>query len=263
MKMRSVIGDPIAHSLSDVLHKELYGQLDIQAKYSKKHIKEIDLESFALKNKAHEYNVTIPHKEKIIKSLDALDSSALSVGAVNCVKDNKGYNTDWLGFKSCVEYNNIITEGRSCLILGAGGAAKAVAYALIKLGVESIKIKNRSREPKAALEQWIYNQGIKTTGKREYNIIINCTPIGMWPKVNESPYDLDKVLKSQIFIDTIYNPYETKLIRYCKKNASKAIGGVDMFIFQAIESLKIWEEDVIDMDIDINKIKKVLKSKLC
>ena len=75
--------------------------------------------------------------------------------------------------------------------------------------------------------------------------------------------DLDKVLKSQIFIDTIYNPYETKLIRYCKKNASKAIGGVDMFIFQAIESLKIWEEDVIDMDIDINKIKKVLKSKLC
>ena len=152
MKMRSVIGDPIAHSLSDVLHKELYGQLDIQAKYSKKHIKEIDLESFALKNKAHEYNVTIPHKEKIIQSLDALDSSALSVGAVNCVKDNKGYNTDWLGFKSCVEYNNIITEGRSCLILGAGGAAKAVAYALIKLGVESIKIKNRSRGPKAALE---------------------------------------------------------------------------------------------------------------
>ena len=263
MLIRGVIGDPIDHSLGDILHQELFHQLDIEGKYSKIHVSMDELENFTSKNKVQEYNVTIPHKERIIQFLGELDSSAAQIGAVNCVKDNKGYNTDWLGFKECIEQNKINVNQQKCLILGAGGAAKAVAYALIKLGTRSLRVINRSKEKKDALENWIRKQGIKIDNENDCDIIINCTPVGMWPRIDESPYNLNRVTKSQTIIDTIYNPSETKLVRHCKERADKAMGGLDMFIYQAIESLAIWEDSQIKGKIDIRKIKKELRSKLC
>ncbi|MBT5748273.1 MAG: shikimate dehydrogenase, partial [Candidatus Marinimicrobia bacterium] len=107
MKNFAVIGDPIAHSLSPVLHQEIYRQLGIDASFEKIHIPPKDLHSFMNNNRLDGINVTIPHKQSVIPYLDELDESAQTIGAVNCVHNGKGYNTDWIGFSMAMELNDV------------------------------------------------------------------------------------------------------------------------------------------------------------
>ena len=146
MMQFAVIGDPIAHSLSPLLHQEIYRQLDIDASFKKIQLKLDSLASFMTQNKLDGFNVTVPYKQSVIPFLDELDESARTIGAVNCVHHGKGHNTDWVGFLKAMDINDIVLEGMDCIILGAGGAARAVAYALIQAGVKSISVQNRTRE---------------------------------------------------------------------------------------------------------------------
>ena len=146
MKRFAVIGYPITHSLSPILHQEIYRQLEINASFEKFHIKPDDLHSFMNSNKLDGFNVTIPYKQTVIPFLDDLDESAQTISAVNCIYNRKGYNTDWIGFTLAMEMNDIELKDKHCSILGAGGAARAVAYSLIKAGVKSIFIQNRTQE---------------------------------------------------------------------------------------------------------------------
>jgi len=267
MKRFAVIGDPIAHSLSPVLHQEVYSQLELDASFERTRVKPDNLHSFMSSNKLDGFNVTIPHKQSVIPFLDELDESAQIIGAVNCVHKGKGYNTDWIGFLKAMEINKIDLNGKDCTILGAGGAAKAIAYALTTSNVKSISIINRSQENANQLSQWIQNNSnirVTTTTPEHLSAVadlfINCTPLGMWPDTEQIPMNMDLVNNNHILVDTIYNPIETQWLKSGNAKGAKTIGGLDMFIAQGLASADIWFKDKVSEKVDSNKIRKTLKN---
>ena len=261
MKQFGVIGSPIEHSLSPDLHSEIYKQINFKASYEKFNVNPSDLENFFLCNKLDGYNVTTPHKIPIITYLKKLDKTAKKILAVNCVSDGIGYNTDWIGFNNAVSINNISLKGKSCLILGAGGVAYSIAYALIMSQVKSISVLNRNNSNKNKLLIWI-NDFFYNPQDNKPEIIINCTPLGMWPNIESLPTKYE-VNQNHIVIDTIYNPIKTNWIRHCEEKGAKTIGGLDMLITQAIASVNIWLKTDVTNKINLKKIKNILKEKLC
>ena len=168
----AVIGNPIEHSSSPALHNWVFRELGINADYGKIKARNEDLQKIttSLKTgKLNGINVTLPHKQTIVPLLDELDHHAQTIGAVNCVAKTgnqlKGYNTDWLGFTKALEENGLTIKGKDCLIMGAGGVARAVAYAAIKSESTSITIANRTRQKADSLASWIntVNSKIKAT----------------------------------------------------------------------------------------------------
>jgi shikimate dehydrogenase len=261
MKQFAVIGNPIAHSLSPILHQEVYRQLALDASFEKIHLMPNALHSFIKVNELDGFNVTIPYKQSVIPFLNELDESAQTIGAVNCVHDGKGYNTDWIGFLNALKLNNIELKEKCCTIIGAGGAARAIAFGLIKAGVKSISIKNRTQTKADQLLDWINSIFPHNNSSESSDLIVNCTPLGMWPDTESMP-DLE-IKKGQILADTIYNPLETKWLKTGKKRGAKTISGLDMFIGQGLASADIWFGEKISEKIKLEPIKKVLKLELC
>ncbi len=261
MKRFAVIGDPIAHTLSPNLHQEVYRQLELDASFEKIHVTPNSLDSFINSNKLDGFNVTIPHKLSIIPFLKGLDEAAKTIGAVNCVHNGKGYNTDWIGFLKAMELNGVDLNGKDCTILGAGGAARAIAYGLVQADVNSILISNRTQTKADQLLDWINSIFPTNFQSKNSDIIINCTPLGMWPDTESMPKV--EIQNGQILADTIYNPMETSWLKAGKTKGAKTIGGLDMFIAQGLASEDIWVGEKISEKIKLEDIKKVLKSELC
>ena len=261
MKTFAVIGDPIAHSLSPTIHNEVFRQLNLIASFDKIHIHPDNLHSFINSNELDGFNVTIPHKQSVIPFLNKLDESAKIIGAVNCVHNGKGFNTDWIGFLIAMDLNHIELKGKNCLILGAGGAARAIAFALANNGVKSISIKNRTQEKAAQLLDWVQSFYPNPTSTDDPDIVINCTPVGMWPDTELMP-DFD-ITPNQVLVDTIYNPIETAWLKAGQKFGAKTVGGLDMFIAQGLASADIWFNDKISERIKLEPIKKELDTVLC
>ncbi|MEO2159726.1 MAG: shikimate dehydrogenase [bacterium] len=261
MKRFAVIGDPIAHTLSPNLHQEVYRQLELDASFEQIHVTPNSLDSFINSNKLDGFNVTIPHKLSIIPFLKGLDEAAKTIGAVNCVHNGKGYNTDWIGFLKAMELNGVDLNGKDCTILGAGGAARAIAYGLVQADVNSILISNRTQTKADQLLDWINSIFPTNFQSKNSDIIINCTPLGMWPDTESMPEV--EIQNGQILADTIYNPLETAWLKAGKTKGAKTIDGLDMFIAQGLASADIWFGEKISEKIKLEDIKKVLKSKLC
>jgi shikimate dehydrogenase len=261
MKRFAVIGDPIAHTLSPNLHQEVYRQLELDASFEQIHVTPNSLDSFINSNKLDGFNVTIPHKLSIIPFLKGLDEAAKTIGAVNCVHNGKGYNTDWIGFLKAMELNGVDLNGKDCTILGAGGAARAIAYGLVQADVNSILISNRTQTKADQLLDWINSIFPTNFQSKNSDIIINCTPLGMWPDTESMPEV--EIQNGQILADTIYNPLETAWLKAGKTKGAKTIGGLDMFIAQGLASADIWFGEKISEKIKLENIKKVLKSELC
>jgi shikimate dehydrogenase len=261
MKRFAVIGDPIAHTLSPNLHQEVYRQLELDASFEQIHVTPNSLDSFINSNKLDGFNVTIPHKLSIIPFLKGLDEAAKTIGAVNCVHNGKGYNTDWIGFLKSMELNGVDFNGKDCTILGAGGAARAIAYGLVQADVNSILISNRTQTKADQLLDWINSIFPTNFQSKNSDIIINCTPLGMWPDTESMPEV--EIQNGQILADTIYNPLETTWLKAGKPKGAKTIDGLDMFIAQGLASADIWFGEKISEKIKLEDIKKVLKSKLC
>ena len=261
MKRFAVIGDPIAHTLSPNLHQEVYRQLELDASFEQIHVTPNSLDSFINSNKLDGFNVTIPHKLSIIPFLKGLDEAAKTIGAVNCVHNGKGYNTDWIGFLKAMELNGVDLNGKDCTILGAGGAARAIAYGLVQADVNSILISNRTQTKADQLLDWINSIFPTNFQSKNSDIIINCTPLGMWPDTESMPEV--EMQNGQILADTIYNPLETAWLKAGKTKGAKTIDGLDMFIAQGLASADIWFGEKISEKIKLENIKKVLKSKLC
>lgn len=186
-------------------------------------------------------NVTIPYKQEIFTYLDEIDEIAQEIGAVNTIKITKthqlkGFNTDFYGFKKSLK-PFLKSHHQKALILGTGGASKAVAYALKDL---KIPYKYVSRNPDA--DQLSYND-IDNNIFNEYQIIINCTPIGTFPNVNQYPplpYFL--FTEKHLAYDLIYNPEETSFLRKAKEHNATTVNGLQMLIFQAEKAWEIWNE---------------------
>lgn len=270
MKRLAVIGEPIEHSLSPTLFKEVFKQLGLDGEYQQIHVLPDELGPFVKENDLDGFNVTIPHKETIIPYLDELDDHARAIKAVNCVVNTGdrliGHNTDWIGFGKALENNGLSARGKDCLILGAGGAARAVAYALIQTDACSIIVANRTISKGAALVQWITNLTSINTRSIPLNhvngltpeIVINCTPMGMWPDIESVPMDTTFIQADQVLIDTIYNPLETAWLKAGRNGGAKTVGGLDMFIHQGLASADLWFGALVSEKIELDTVKKVL-----
>lgn len=243
-----LIGEKLGHSFSKPIHEML---ADYQ--YNLIELNKDQLDDFLRDKNFKGINVTIPYKSAVIPHLDYLDKSAKEIGAVNTIvnKNNKlsGYNTDYYGFLYTLEHHDIDIEGQKIIVLGNGGAAKAVTTVLEDLNAGEIVIVGRTiRSNTISFEDCYKNH---TDGK----IIVNCTPLGMYPNVDESPLDLESFRSCNHVIDLIYNPIQTRLLKQAKDKGIYPINGLEMLIAQA----KVAAEYFLDTNIDNHKIQEILE----
>ncbi|EDP71881.1 putative shikimate 5-dehydrogenase [Flavobacteriales bacterium ALC-1] len=187
-------------------------------------------------------NITIPYKEDVIPLLDGLNKRARKIGAVNTIRITRyqkliGYNTDYYGFKKSLE-PHLKNHHKRALILGTGGASKAIAYALKKLKIEYDYVSRSEKEYVKFLYSDLTDEIISS-----YTIIINCTPIGTFPDVNECPdIPYDAITENHILYDLIYNPEQTKFLSCGDIKNATTINGLEMLKLQAEKSWKIWNK---------------------
>lgn len=267
----SLIGEPIKHSLSPIIHNNFFNIRNMDSLYisllvTKDNLKnELEL----LRNNFSGFNVTIPHKESIIPYLDEVDSLALDYGAVNTVKvingNLIGYNTDGFGFLKSLDSINVSLKDKEVLLLGSGGAGRVAAFEILKSGGKlTIATRNidKAKELKAdLLKSYKSNIGIIQIEEinGSFDIIINSTPVGMYPNIDECPVN-EKVLQgAELIYDMIYNPYETKLLSLGKQSGAKIINGLPMLVYQGLKSMEIWtgeKANCEEEDFIFEKIKK-------
>ena len=254
-KLFGVIGDPIAHSMSPLMHNELFNLEKIDAHYFPFHVSREKLaaavESFRVLG-ASGFNVTVPHKVAIMPLLDRIDPLAESIGAVNTVVNESGqfvgYNTDGSGFVRGLTKQITHLEQKSVLMVGSGGAARAIYFTLAKTGVKRLDICNRTvGKAKHLIDECPYHVSSKAVAKDEaeetlqnYDVIIQTTSIGMSPNVQDSPISLSN-LDAQTFVsDIIYNPLETAFLKEAREKGAKTQNGIDMFVFQGALAFEKW-----------------------
>lgn len=256
-KLCCLLGHPVKHSISPQLHNSafrylglnmVYLSFDVEPKNLSRVVK--GLRSLGVVG----FNVTIPHKVSIIKFLDMLDLTSKETGAVNTVvlenKKLKGYNTDVEGIrKSLLDLELEVNLRGRALIIGAGGAARAAIVALKLLGVKEMIIANRRIWKAAALARKFRKDGLKIKSislmdvkrySKSASIIINATPMGMWPHQDETPLYANDISSSSIVLDLVYNPLETKLLREAKNAGAKTINGLKPLIEQAVKAFQLW-----------------------
>ncbi len=241
-----IIGDPVSHSLSPVMHNVAFKELGIKAVYGAFRVKPHDLARAVEGIKALNIkglSVTIPHKETIIEYLDEIDSVAQEIGAVNTVVNKEGiligYNTDWIGVIKAFEVKNIDLKNKKVVLIGAGGASKAIIYALLKKEVKEIEVYNRTFE-KAKILEAKFNILAKPWQelKNAYgDIIIQGTSVGL--KSWESPVQEEVISRFKIAMDIVYFPLKTKFLTSAEKYA-QIIDGLQILLYQGIEQFKIW-----------------------
>ncbi|MDR0789478.1 MAG: shikimate dehydrogenase [Bacteroidales bacterium] len=241
-RLYGLIGYPLEHSFSMQYFNAKFKQEGISATYKNFELKHLDDLTNVLQqhNDLCGFNVTMPYKQAIIPLLSDLDSSAQNVGAVNTIKvSNKGligYNTDVFGFEKLWN-DNIKTKIHSAVILGNGGATKAVANVLKS---KNISFSIASRNPKMP-NHISYSQ--IWSGDNPFQVIINTTPVGMHPFCDDiPPIDTSKINDSHIVIDLIYNPSQTKFLQIAKSQGAKTINGLQMLVYQAEKAWNIWNE---------------------
>lgn len=243
MRRFGLIGFPLSHSFSKKYFTEKFKELGISDSNQYDLFEMSDINSLTKVIEETEgltgLNVTIPHKLNVIPFLSEIDPAAEKIGAVNVIKvlENKklkGYNSDYYGFKLSLEEFIEGAEGLKALVLGNGGAAKAVLVALDDL---NISYKLVSRNPKGeAISYAEANQLLN-----EYKLIINCTPLGTYPNVYSSPeIDYDKLTTEHFLYDLVYNPEVTQFMAKGKTMGAKAISGYNMLVYQAEKSWEIW-----------------------
>lgn len=256
MKLYGVIGDPIAHSLSPLMHNQEFKELELKAYYHPFHIKGPDLEVAIKGMKAigvEGFNITIPHKTAIIPFLDRIDPLAQAIGAINTVVRERdlwvGFNTDGEGFMKALqaEWKERL-ENERVLIIGAGGAAKAIFYTLLSKGIAHIDICNRTIERALNLMEMCPYKGYSSAltfaeaedRLNEYTLVIQTTSIGMYPEMDQSPLSLDR-LNSQAFVsDIIYNPFQTAFLKQAENQGAQTQNGIGMFVYQGALAFEKW-----------------------
>lgn len=269
----ALLGKKLGHSISPVIHKKIFENLKIDEDYSLIELDENRVESF-FENEIKNYkglNVTIPYKIKVMDFMDEVSHEAREIGAINTIfhKNGKlfGYNTDYFGFKKMLEENKIFVCQKNITVLGAGGGARAVIKYLLDENSKNILIVARNIEKtKKELHSLIKGreninfmdfENFEKTSEGGY-LIINCTPIGMYPNIDDSPISKKISEKYENSVDLIYNPYETKFLRFAKESGKKAVNGLYMLVAQAVKAEEIWQEKEIENKI-IENVSEDLK----
>ncbi len=244
MSKFGLIGKDIGYSFSKSYFTNKFENEDLLHTYQNFDIESIDgfLGIVKSTKELRGLNVTIPYKETVIPFLDKLDKKSKEIGAVNTIviTENEnliGYNTDYYGFKKSIE-PYLKKNHKKALILGTGGASKAIAYALKKLSIDYYYVSRTSSNNSTFTYQTLSEKIIK-----DHHIIINCTPLGTYPKTNACPQiPYDAITESHILYDLIYNPEETKFLTIGKLKGAKICNGLEMLKFQADKAWDIWHE---------------------
>ncbi|MFW5730485.1 MAG: shikimate dehydrogenase [Desulfonatronovibrionaceae bacterium] len=246
-----VLGFPLGHSLSPYLHNMAFRKLGIPGCYFKWEIAPGDLEQFMSSFRLLSLSglsVTIPHKESIMDMLDQVSFEAGEIGAVNTVYRHKdlvvGTNTDYAGFLGPIQSLDL----SSALVLGAGGASRAVIYGLKKMGCSKIIISNRTEMKawKMAEEFGIEHAPWSRKGQCRADLLVNTTPLGTAGAGGpQNPWDQDE-LPFQVVYDLVYNPLETPLLKAARQNRLTTVSGLGMFVHQALEQFRIWTGQSFD-----------------
>jgi len=253
-----IIGDPVKHSLSPLMHNAAFRYLNLDYVYVPFEVKKSNLEEAIFGARSLNIkglNVTIPHKTEVIKYIDSLDTSARLIGAVNTIKfDDKtsmGYNTDGVGAIKAIE-EVMKVKNKKIVILGAGGAARAVSFQMLLKDVKMLVIANRTQKNGLKLKEDLLESidgNVKCIGLddelkddlRDAHILINTTPIGMYPNVNQESLVKSEMMHEDLLVnDLVYNPHKTSLLKEAEKAGLRTISGIKMLIYQGIESFKIW-----------------------
>jgi shikimate dehydrogenase len=266
-KVCGVIGDPIEHSLSPIMHNAAFNALNLDYVFLAFKVKPAEVENAVNGMRAlniRGLNVTMPHKTPVLKFLDRTDLSAQIINSVNTIlnRDNKlfGFNTDGVGALKALRENGVELKGRKVLLLGAGGAARAIAYTMAK-EADELAVLNRSLKPAQELAKLLE----KTANKKivsgslspkeieqnlqDSDVLINATSVGMKPKSEESPV-ASKLLRPNLAVmDIVYNPIETKLAKDAKAAGAKMVSGVEMLIYQGAASFEIWTGKSAPVDV--------------
>ncbi|HXH20652.1 MAG TPA: shikimate dehydrogenase [Dehalococcoidia bacterium] len=258
MKLAALIGYPLAHSVTPAMHAAAFGALGIDARCEKWVTPPDELPATVAKLRAPEMlgaNVTVPHKEAVIPLLDRLDESARLIGAVNCIARAgdgalSGHNTDKYGFLRSLRESGFDPAGRPVLVLGAGGAARAVVAGLIEAGAGSVRIANRTPERAHALAR-AFGRPVEAIEWQEeslaaacaaVDLIVNTTPMGTarTALAAESPLDERHFRPGVYAFDLVYNPAETPFLAAARSAGAVAVGGLDMLVYQGAESIRLW-----------------------
>lgn len=239
MKCFGLIGKTLGHSWSKSFWTQRFQELELKDHFYE-HYELNSIEELRELLKAKDIlglNVTVPYKESVISFLDELDESAEAIGAVNFIDlrdgKRKGYNFDWIGFQQSIRpFFEPIHE--RCLILGTGGSAKAVAFAMKSLGAQVMHV---SRDPKP--DQLGYDQ-LNEHVFRAFKMIVNCTPVGMHPKTEAMPpLSLEHLTPEHFVVDLIYNPKKTLLLSKSKEKGAMILNGEDMLRLQALAAMDL------------------------
>ena len=245
MKHFGLIGFPLGHSFSKKFFTEKFKQENIDAQYDLYELANLlELENLLTETELYGLNVTIPYKEQVIQHLDELDDTAAEIGAVNVIKfirkegslRLKGYNSDTIGFENSLA-PLLKPYHLKALILGTGGASKAIDYTLRKLGITTTFV-SRTAKP----DSLTYNQ-LNEDILNENLVIINASPVGTFPHADECPNIPYQFLTDKhLLFDAVYNPTETLFLKKGKEQKAQVLNGEGMLIGQAVAAWKIWNE---------------------
>ena len=267
-----LIGHPVEHSFSPPMHNAAFKKLNMDYVYTAFDVDSKNLENAIIGAKALDikgFNVTIPHKIEVMNYLDEIDEVASLIGAVNTIdfKELKGYNTDGIGaIRAISEVTKI--KNKNVLIAGAGGASRAISFYIAKYNPHNLTILNRNVKKADELALDISNSGlmdgvnsdsIKNINLDDVDILINTTPIGMHPNINDTPVALARDMhEDMVVFDAVYNPNETSLLKEAIKANAKPVYGIKMLLYQGVESFNIWTGKKAPLDVMEDALIKTL-----
>lgn len=236
MKHYGLIGHPVAHSFSPSYFKRKFQSLNIEASYEAIDLKDIaDIEALVTSKAWDGFNITIPHKASIVPYLKQISAEAMAIGAVNTVKVTEngwfGYNTDYIGFMRSIQ-PVLKPEDQNALVLGDGGAAQAVKFALKQMNISYQTVTRNGLLKFSELHP---------SHVRDVQLIINTTPLGTYPATElypDIPYEA--ITKKHLLYDLVYNPEETSFLRKGKAMGARVMNGIEMLSIQADESFNLW-----------------------
>lgn len=243
-----LIGEKLGHSYSKDIHEMLADYTYDLCPLTKE-----EFTTFMEEHAFDAINVTIPYKQAVIPYLDSMDDNAKAIGAVNTIvnKNGKleGHNTDFSGFLYMLKKHNIQVEGKKCVVLGDGGASKAVVAVLKKLGASEVVIVDIIKTENAITYEECFEK------HTDAQFIANTSPVGMFPKSDASPVDLTRFPKCEAVADVIYNPLETKLISQAKSLGMIGVNGLEMLVAQALYAVEFFLDKKLD-EAQINEVYK-------
>lgn len=281
-KVCGVMAYPVEHSLSPLMHNFFSEKTGIDLAYVPLKV-ETDKVGDAVRGayalNFTGINVTIPHKQEVMKYLLEIDEDAKAIGAVNTLVrlegGYKGYNTDVPGLLRVMTEAGIAIKGRSCILLGAGGAAKAAAYVLAKEGARRIYVLNRNTERAVVLSRLINERfgrevmipmALEAYGKlpdKERYLAVQTTSVGMYPKTDRAPIEDEAFYKMiEQAVDIVYTPMVTRFMEHVRAAGGKAVGGLDMLIYQGMIAYELWNPEAVFTGEIIEETRRLMVAEL-